>query len=138
RRRCTGFANVIAGDRYRVPEWHMLGGPREIIDYETQRGLDGVNPRVLRHVLLEDVVLDSSAQFLDVHTLLLGGGNVEREQNYRRTIDGHRRRNLVERNPFEKRFHVGETGYRDAALADLALGTRVIGVIAHQRRKIER
>src|SRR5690606_20302289 len=38
----------------------------------------------------------------------------------------------------EQRLHVGERGNRHAALAHLALGARVVAVVSHQRREIER
>src|SRR6185312_10565551 len=117
----TGFPDVIARDRDRIPERNVLRRPLEVVDDETQRRLDGIHPRVLRHVLLEDVVLDRTAQFPDVDALLLCRRDVKRKQNHRWAVDGHRRRDLVERNALEKRLHVGETRYRDAALANLAL-----------------
>ncbi len=41
-------------------------------------------------------------------SLLLGGADVEREQDRRRRVDGHRRRDLVEGNPGEQVDHVVE------------------------------
>ena len=45
---------------------------------------------------------------------------------------------LLERNTREERFHVGQRIDRDADAADFALRERVIGVVAHLRRQIER
>jgi hypothetical protein len=45
---------------------------------------------------------------------------------------------LVERNAIEQRLHVGETGDRHARLAYLTFRPHVIGVVAHERREIER
>ena len=44
----------------------------------------------------------------------------------------------AERNLIEENFHVGERTDGDAAFADFAFGERVVGVVAHQRRQIER
>jgi hypothetical protein len=93
---------------------------------------------VLRHVLLEDVVLYGSAQLRARHALTFRRRDVEAEQDDGRPVDGHRRRDLIERDPIEQRLHVGETGDRNARLPDLTLRPRVIGVVAHERREIER
>ena len=41
------------------------------------------------------------------------------------------------RNTVEQRLHVGQRTDGHAAFADFALGQRIVGVVAHQRRKIE-
>ena len=43
-----------------------------------------------------------------------------------------------QRNLVEEHFHVGQRTDGHAAFADFALGQSVVGVIAHQRRQIER
>ncbi len=138
RRRRAGFADVIAGDRDRIPLRRVLRAPLEQVHDQAQRGLDRITPRVLRHVLLEDVVLHGAAKQLARHSLLLGRRHVEAEQDHRRPVDGHRRGDLVERDPLEQRLHVVQARDRDPGLADFALGPRVIRVVAHQRREVER
>ena len=64
--------------------------------------------------------------------------DVEREQRGRGRVDGHRRRDLVEREPVEQHAHVVERADRDAHAADLAARQRVVGVAPHLRRQIER
>ncbi len=44
---------------------------------------------------------------------------------------------LLSGNLVEERFHVGERTDRHAAFADFALGQGMIGVVAHQGRKVE-
>ena len=92
---------------------------------------------MLRHVLLENVVLDRPLQLRDGNTLLFGGGNVKAEQHGRRAVNGHGGGDLVERDSVEQGLHVCQTRHCDAALADLALGTRMIRVIPHEGGKIE-
>ena len=70
--------------------------------------------------------------------LLLADADVEREQHRRRRVDRHRGRDLAERDAREERLHVRERVDRDALAADLAERARVIGVVAHQRRHVER
>ena len=109
--------------------------PLEQVHDDLERGLRREDPGVLRHVLLEDVVLDRALQLVDRHALLLRRGDVEAEQDRRRAVDRHRGGDLVERNPVEQGLHVGQARDRDAALADLALGAGMVGVVAHQRRE---
>ena len=101
-------------------------------------GSAGIDPGVLRHVLLQDVVLHRALQLLDRHALTLGRRDVEAEQHRGGAIDRHRGGDAVERNPVEERLHVGEARDGDAALADLALRPRMVGVVAHERRESRR
>ena len=72
------------------------------------------------------------------HALLLGHGDVHREEDGGGRVDGHARRDLVERNSVENSvFHVREGVDRDADLADLARGQRVVGVVADLGGQIE-
>ena len=72
------------------------------------------------------------------HALLLPDSDVEREQDRRRRVDRHRGRDVAERDPAEERLHVLERVDRHPLAADLALRPRVVGVVAHQRRHVER
>ena len=62
-------------------------------------------------------------------------GDVEAEQHRGGAVDRHRGGDLIERDAVEQRLHVGQAGDGDAALADLALRARVVGVVSHQGRK---
>jgi hypothetical protein len=92
---------------------------------------------VLRLILLEDVVLDGAAQPVRRDALLLRRNDVEAEQDDGRAIDGHGNGDVAERDAVEERLHVGQRADRHAALADLAQRTRVVRVVAHERREIE-
>ena len=71
------------------------------------------------------------------HALLLGDQLVEQQQHGGRGVDRHRRRDLVERDAVEQHPHVVDRVDRDADLADLAVGERVVGVVAHLGRQVE-
>ena len=89
-------------------------------------------------VLLEQVVLDRPAADLGRrHALLLGHQLVEQQEDGRRRVDGHRRRDLVERDAGQQQAHVLDGVDGDTDLADLALGPRVVGVVAHLRGEVE-
>ena len=90
-----------------------------------------------RDVLLEDVVLDRARQRRERHALPPRHGDVERQQDDRRRVDRHRRRDAVERDAVEQRRHVLDRVDRDADAADFARGQRVVGVVAHLRRQVE-
>ncbi len=115
----------------------VLRRPLEQVHDDLERGLGGIDPGVLRHVLLEDVVLDRPLEPVDRHPLLLGRRDVEAEQHRGGTVDGHRGGDLVERDAVEQGLHVRQAGDRDPALAHLALGTRVVRVVAHEGGKVE-
>ena len=90
-----------------------------------------------RDVLLEDVVLCGATDLGEVGALLLGGGDVEREQDRPGGVDRHRGRDLLERDARGEGLHVLQRGDRDADLADLALGDGVVGVVADLGRQVE-
>ena len=73
-----------------------------------------------------------------VDALLLGDQLVEQQQDRRGGVDRHRRRDRVQRDALEQPLHVLDRVDRDAGPADLALRARVIGVVAHLRREVER
>jgi hypothetical protein len=133
----TRLTDVVAGDGDRVPLRRVLRSPFEAVNDQAQRGLDREAPRVLRHVLLEDVVLDRAAELLRRDALPLRRRDVERPENDRRTVDRHRRRHAIQRDAVEQRLHVGETRDGDARLANFPFRPRVVGVVAHERRKVE-
>ncbi len=134
----AGLADVVSGDRDRVHERHVLGAPLDHVDDEPHRRVRREDPLLLRDVLLEDVRLDGSTERCERHSLLLADARVEREQHRGRAVDRHRRRDLAERDAGEERLHVGERVDRDALAADLAERARMVGVVAHQRRHVER
>src|SRR5690606_7938076 len=124
--RRPGLANVVAGDGDRVVLRRMRRTPLEHVDDEAERWLGRVDPGVLRLVLLQNVVLDGSANFFDRSTLLLGGDDVERGEDGRGAIERHRDGDLVEGDPREERLHVREGRDGDAALPYLANGAWVV------------
>jgi hypothetical protein len=92
----------------------------------------------LGDVLLEDVGLDRAAEALRRHALALGRDHVEGEHHRGRCIDGHRRGDLAHGDPAEERLHVVEGVDRHALPAHLALRARMVRVVPHQARHVER
>ena len=64
--------------------------------------------------------------------------DVHGQQDDGRGVDRHRRRHPLERDAVEQLRHVVERIDRDADPPDLACGQRMVRVVAHLRRQIER
>ena len=137
RRRRAGLADVVAGDRDRVPLRHLLGAVADHVDDDPHARPRRVDVLLLGDELLEDVRLHRARQLRLRHALLLADQDVERDEHRRRRVDRHRGGDAVERDAVEQRLHVGERRDGDAALAHLAERQRVVGVAAHQRRQVE-
>ena len=71
------------------------------------------------------------------HALLLGDQLVEQQQHAGGRVDGHRGRDLVERDAVEGHPHVLERVDRHAGAPDLAEAARVVGVQAELGRQVE-
>ena len=111
----------------------------EDVGGQPHRALGRVDEVPARGVLLEDVVLDRSAQLLGRHALLLADQLVEQQQDRRRRVDRHRGRDLVERDLVEGGAHVLErVEIATPGAADLAQAQRVVGVAPELRREVER
>ena len=131
------LADVVAGDRDRVPARDPLLAVGEQVGRQPHRRARREDVVPARHVLLEDVVLHGAAERRAGHALILGHELVQQEQQRRRGVDRHRRRHPVERDPVEQQLHVGDRVDRDPRAADLALGHRVVRVVAELGRQVE-
>ena len=75
----AGLADVVAGDRDRVPARHVVGAPLDHVPAQAHRGVDRKAPLLLGDVLLEDVRLDRAREQLGRYratgsvAVLLGG-----------------------------------------------------------------
>ena len=136
-RRAALLADVVAGDRDRVPLRDPLGAVLEDVGGQPHRRLGRVDVVAARDVLLEHVVLDRAAQLLRRHALLLADQLVEQQQDRRRRVDRHRGRDLVERDLVEADPHVLDRVDRDPGAPDLAVAERVVGVAAELGRQVE-
>ena len=136
-RRAALLADVVAGDRDRVPLRDLLRAVLEDVGGQPHRRLGRVDVVAAGDVLLEHVVLDRAAELLGRHALLLADELVEQQQDRRRRVDRHRRRDLVERDLVEADPHVLDRVDRDPGAADLAVAERVVGVAPELGRQVE-
>ena len=122
-----------------MPARHPLGAELDHVGHQPHRRVDREAPLLLRDVLLQDVGLDRARQPLRRRSpWLLRRDDVERQHHRRRRVDRHRRRHLAQSDAAEQRLHVVERVDRHALAADLAQRARVVRVVAHQRRHVER
>ena len=96
RGRAAGLADVVAGDRDRVPARHVARRPLHHVAEQAHRRVDREAPLLLGDVLLEDVGLDRAAELVGGDAALLGRDDVEREHHRRGGVDGHADRDLAE------------------------------------------
>src|SRR5438132_9206140 len=133
----TGLSHVVAADADCVPSRKVVPAPAEYVRNEAHRAFGREDVGAAGDVFLEDVVLGCATYLRQVGALLFGEGDVEGQQDRAGGIDGHRRRDFLERNVLHQELHVRERGDRDADLADLAFGHRVVGVVADLGRQVE-
>jgi hypothetical protein len=119
-------------------ERHLQRAELDHVDDEPQRRLRRKDPLLLGDVLLEDVGLGRAPEPVARDALLLADADVVGEDDRGRRVDRHGGRDVGERDASEQRLHVGERVDRDALAADLAQRARVIRVVAHERRHVER
>jgi len=137
-RRAAGFADVVAADADGVPLRHVRCAVLEDVGDDSHAGLRRVDVRAAGDVLLEQVVLDGAADRSGRHALLFGHQLVHQQQDRAGGVDGHAGAHLVERQVGQQLAHVGHARDGHADFADLALGTRVVAVVAHLRGQVER
>jgi hypothetical protein len=85
-------------------------------------------------VLLQHVVLHGARELRPGDAMTFGNGDIQGQQDDGGRVDRHRRRDAIERNAVEERGHVVERVDGHADTTDLAVGERMVGVVAHLRR----
>ena len=136
-RRRPGLLQVVAADVDRVPLRDLVDGEGDRVGDQPHRGPGREGVGAAREVLLDDVVLGRAVERRALDAVLLGDRDVEAEQPGGGRVDRHRGVHLVERDAVEERVHVALVDDRDADLADLAAGERVVGVVAGLRGQVE-
>ncbi len=138
RRRRPRLADVVPGDRDRVPLRQPLRAVREQVGRDSHRRTRRVDVVPACAVLLEDVVLHRAAKSFGRDSLLLGDELVEQEQQRGGRVDRHRRGHLAERDRLEEQLHVRDRVDRDAGAPDLAFRAWIVRVVPELRREVER
>src|SRR5207244_1827077 len=118
--------------------WYRVHSEPERVDHEIHRRAFWDDPLALRDVLLERVVLDGAPEHVQRIPALLGRTEVHRPHDRGRTVDRHRRRDLVHWDPIEEDLHVAHRRNGDTLAADLTTGKRIVRVTSHERGHVER
>ena len=136
-RRRARLLQMIRADIHRIPFRHLLGREQDHVLGEPHRRRRRKHIGAAREIFLDDVVLRRAGEFLARDALFVGERDIEREQPGGGGVDRHRRVHLAERDAVEQHAHVADMRDRHADLADLALGVRMVAVIAGLRRQVE-
>ena len=136
-RRRARLLQMVGADVGRVPFLQFARGEDDGVLDQPQRRLGREDIGPAREVFLDDVVLDRAREFVAGRALLVGHGDIERQQPRGRRIDRHRSVHLVERDAGQERPHVADVGDRHADLADLAFGQLVVAVVARLGGQVE-
>ena len=115
----SGLADVVPADRDRIPVRDVAGAELDDVGHEAHRGPDRKDELLLGDVFLEDVVLQRSAELRVRNALLIRCREVHREEDRRRGVDGHRRRDRSDVDAVEEGEHVLHGVDRHAAASHL-------------------
>ena len=133
----TCLANVVAGDRDRVPARQLCRAEAHHVGDQPHRRARREDVLLLRLVLLEDVVLDGAREGRPVDAGPVGHAHVHGEHRRGRRVDRHGGGHLPEIDARKERLHVGLRVDGDPGPSHLALGPGVVGVAAEERGHVE-
>ena len=136
-RRRAGFVHVVARNRDAVEFRHMRRGVGDDVADDPHRRFGRVNIGVADHELLQNVVLNGSAELVLRHPLPFRRDDVERHHRDDRAVHGHADAHFVQRDLVEQHLHIGHGVDRHARLANIADHARMVAVIAAMGGKIE-
>ena len=131
------FLQMVGADIGGVPFRHFPERENHDVLDEPHRGLRREDVGAARQIFLDDVVLHRARQRLAVHALLVRQRDIKRQQPRGGRVDRHGGVHLRERDAVEQRAHVAQMPGRNADLADLAAGKRMVRVVAGLRRQVE-
>ena len=136
-RRRPRLLQMIRADIHRIPFRHLLGREQDHVLGEPHRRRRREHVGAAGEIFLDDVVLRRAGEFLAGDALFVGERDIERKEPRGGGVDRHRRVHLAERDAVEQHAHVADMRDRHADLADLALGVRMVAVVAGLRRQVE-
>ena len=117
---------MVAGNRDCVPAGNLSLAVLEDVRNQPQRLRGRVDVSPAGDVFLEYVVLNGSGQRRPWDPVALTDQLVHQQERRCRCVDGHRRRDLVERDPVEEDLHVVDRVDRDPDLADFTVSQLVV------------
>ena len=133
----SGLADVVAGDRHRMPARQLRRAEAHDVGHQAHRGPRREDVLLLGLVLLQDVVLEGARQRAPLDAGLVGDGDVHGEDRCRGRVDRHGGRHPAEIDASEEGLHVDHRVDCDPGPAHLTLGPRVVRVATQQGRHVE-
>ena len=133
----AGLADVVAADGNRIPTGHVAGAVAEEVGHQAHGGLGGEDVGTAGDILLEDVVLDGTAQHIWRDALLFGDGDYHSQQDSGGSVDGHADAHPVQGNVLKEGAHIVQAANGDADFSDLAKGEVMVGIVAYLGGEVE-
>ena len=128
---------MIGTDVDRIPLRNFRIGVGNYVGGQPHGGIGREDVGAARQIFFNDIVLDGAGQAGALGTLIFRRRDVERQQPWRRGVNGHRGVHVGQGNAVKQRFHIAQMPDRHADLADLAVRQGVISVIAGLGRQIK-
>src|SRR5437867_6679760 len=119
---------MIAADTYRVPAGHFVRAVFYEVDGEFQRCFWRIDVRVPRNVLLQNIILCRSPQFVLRDSLLHSNRNVERKKDWCGGVDCHASADLSKVDALEETLHIIGAADCDSDSSNLSSSPRMIRV----------
>ena len=121
---------MIPANADAVKARHMSGrvGKNIADDPHTRSGRIDIG--VTHHELLEDIILDGTAQLSGGNTLLLGRNNVESHNGNNGPVHSHGNRHLIQRNLIKEDLHILYGINRYSSLAYIPSHPFMIAIVA--------
>src|SRR5262249_14185240 len=136
-RRRSRLADMVARNRDRIPFGCIFRKPAEHVSRDPERTFRRINVVASSNVLLEHVILTSTAKRSYLYALLLGYRDIERHNDRSSGVDRDRSRNLRKVDSLKERAHVFEMRDRDTDFSHLPFRPRIVRIKPQLRGKIE-
>ena len=94
----TSFTDMITGNGDGIPQRYVFGAIFENIGDQTHGGFRRENVSSASSILFQNIILNSTAQFVSGNALFLSNCDVHAKKYGCRSVDGHGSGNLIQRN----------------------------------------
>ena len=128
---------MVARDGNTIKPRHVFRGVSKNVGNQPHAGGRWIDVGIADHELLQDVVLDGSAEVAQGHSLLFRGDNVKGQNRDDRAIHGHRNGHAIQGNALKEALHILDAVDGYARFSDVAHHPRMVAVIAAVGREIK-
>ena len=134
---CTSFVHMITTDADAVEPRHISRRVCKNITDNAHTWSRRVDVRITHHKLLQDVILDRTAQLCGRNPLLFGRHNVEGHYRNNRPIHRHRNRHLIQRYLIEQHLHVFHRIDGNTGLSHIAPNSLMVTIVPPVRSQVK-